>query len=214
MTYPFFTRYLPLAMTGVLLLSGCSSAPSTSEAQQAVEAALGECAQVEVANFEKVNGIANGDSNYTLQVKYSLKFSPLETSTQTIQQLHAFFDEQKQKLQQTEEFIADIDAKQKAGLLKPGENEDPDHGPYYVAMTDYQFGQNYIRGYPFLLKQRTAEVRQVLANNLMAACPSLPRYIAKDYGNADIESFGDTIQIDYTNDSLLMVKSDNGWIGN
>jgi hypothetical protein len=57
-----------------LLLTACSgsSSPSTSEAKQAIQKSLGDCSIVTVSNFDKVNGIADGDNRYTLQVKYAL----------------------------------------------------------------------------------------------------------------------------------------------
>ncbi|SCK09037.1 hypothetical protein [Vogesella sp. LIG4] len=197
-----------------LLLSACSSGPSASDAQQALKVALGECPQVDVSNVEKINGIANGDSYYTLQVKYSLNITPLESSAQRLQQLNAFIEKQKQQLPLMEARIAEIDAKVASGELQRQPEEDETSGPYAKAMTAYSEAKNFVRNFNGVLSHQTAETRALLADDLRAACPGLPRNVAKDYSNADLESFGDTIQIDYTHDGLQLVKSDNGWIAN
>lgn len=64
-----------------LALTACgSSKPSLSEAKKQIEdefyRGIGNCSQIKLDDFEKINGMSNGDRYYTLQIKYSMKVTP------------------------------------------------------------------------------------------------------------------------------------------
>lgn len=64
-----------------LALTGCgNSKPSMSDAQKEIErtfySSFSNCSQIKLDEFEKLNGIENGDKSYTLQMRYVMKVIP------------------------------------------------------------------------------------------------------------------------------------------
>lgn len=158
------TRHSLSALSlGLLLLSGCSSGPSTSEIRQAVEQEVGQCDLVELTDFEKVNGVANGDSQYTVQVKYAVIVSPTELNSKLLAEWNDW-----------------IAANQDA--IQPTKTEQ------YLRMH---------HNFPLALRKY---------------CPDLSRNVVQDYAGVNMPAYADKVRIDYTNNNLLMIKSDNGWV--
>ncbi|RQO76150.1 hypothetical protein DBR44_05540 [Aquitalea sp. FJL05] len=85
------TLVLGSTMASLLLLTACSgsSSPSSSEAKQAIQKSLGDCSIATISSFDKVNGIADGDNRYTLQVKYALEFAPLPENAKLLDDMNA-----------------------------------------------------------------------------------------------------------------------------
>ena len=85
------TLCLGAVLGSLLLLTGCSgsSSPSSSEAKQAIQKSLGDCSIATISSFDKVNGIADGDNRYTLQVKYALEFAPLPENAKLLDDMNA-----------------------------------------------------------------------------------------------------------------------------
>lgn len=68
-------NFLVVVIAG-LTISACSKAPSEGDAKQVVQNTLGGCRYLSIDSFEKVNGIADGDRGYRVEVKYSVKMTP------------------------------------------------------------------------------------------------------------------------------------------
>lgn len=160
MTSKRFLAYWPLTLMSALLLAGCAGGPSTSEAKEAVASALGDCKQIDIVDFDKVNGIADGDNRYALQVKYGLAYSPPAELVKAVEQLTS------------------------------GAQNSDESAPTSIH-----------------------EVRVQMLNGLRSTCPNLPFRIAMELASADLTGGAESIRINYTNDHLMMVKSDNGWVG-
>ncbi|WP_374554700.1 hypothetical protein [Aquitalea pelogenes] len=111
MSCTYRTLVLGSALTSLLLLTACSgsSSPSTSEAKQAIQKSLGDCSIVTISNFDKVNGIADGDNRYTLQVKYALEFAPLPENAKLLDDMNAQLSSQTDWMPwQKNEFIVKV----------------------------------------------------------------------------------------------------------
>jgi hypothetical protein len=66
-----------LTVISVVILTACSSkSPSESDAKEAILNQLGGCSRITLESFEKTNGIANGENQYQVAVKFSLKILP------------------------------------------------------------------------------------------------------------------------------------------
>jgi len=50
--------------------------PQSSDAKAAVEARLGDCKYFKVSSFEKTNGIPIGNTDYQVEVKYTVSLTP------------------------------------------------------------------------------------------------------------------------------------------
>ena len=71
---------LAVITTSIALTACGNSNPSLSDARKQIEAefygAIGNCSQIKLDDFEKINGMPNGERHYTLQIKYSMKVIP------------------------------------------------------------------------------------------------------------------------------------------
>ncbi|KAA1176086.1 hypothetical protein FWJ25_02845 [Marinobacter salinexigens] len=62
------------AVLSLALLAGCSDSPSNSDIESALNAMNSE-SFTEVSDFEKVNGYAEGENRYVVDVNYELTFT-------------------------------------------------------------------------------------------------------------------------------------------
>ena len=101
------TRFFMLFAVAVTL-AACSGGPSTSDAKDAVIQQLGGgCDRIKIKDFDKVNGVAVGDSAYQLSVTYSLEIEPPSGDDLTQEQYETKMKDLTQKTQQAQQATAD-----------------------------------------------------------------------------------------------------------
>lgn len=197
-----------------IMLAGCSSSPSDADARKAVENAIGSCDYVKVTDFEKINGIASGDSFYTLQIKYSIEFKPFDKN----------IDIAKNILSQTEKFEPEVvkpsrarrDAYEEArkeavasGKYESTVSYDMNHSTEYEK---YNLDNSIATSPGWVLDGFTNKGRAILTNNLRELCPNMNQVVYQEYAKAAINKHLDTFKVPFENNKLTMIKSDNGWI--
>ncbi len=69
-----------LAVISIVIFTACSKTPSDSDGKEVVVKMLDGCNRISLENFEKTNGVANGENGYQLSIKFSLKIIPPENS--------------------------------------------------------------------------------------------------------------------------------------
>lgn len=199
------------ALIGVSMLTACSSSsPSASDAEQAITQLLGDCRHVEVVNFEKLNGVPAGDNYYTVQLKYGLRFAPIEANSKIISDVKAGLEKiesmNQQAIQDYNSFRAKLDP-----VLAAGGDTAALYAQYPEEFARYQQAEVVKMNYPITKNSLTNQGQRLLMSNLLSECPGLPQQLAKDYAKTSMAALEDGVQVDYSN-NLSMVKSDNGWI--
>lgn len=104
-----------LLVATVLAVSACSKGPSEGEIKEAMENALGirNCKFVSLANFKKVNGIAQGEQYYDVAVSYTVEAVPelktlieLEKQLEQAEQDELYFNANSERLREAERLLA------------------------------------------------------------------------------------------------------------
>lgn len=185
---------LALCTAFTISLTACgNSAPSESDAKQAVQAELGDCKYVDLSDFTRVNGIKQGEGLYDVEVQYTVTITP--DSDQ--------WDQLKQWVQDRKDlYTAMKDEGQIDQQIRQAGNPDvsltPEHQAADQKVKDLQ--QKVASGY----------APDKMLREMSQACPNTPAdllstYIYKSRVNGDGEA-----KLQYSR-TLSMIKTDNGW---
>lgn len=221
------TPFVVSILLTALALTACSSGPSTSDAKDAVTLQIGGgCNRLAITDFEKVNGVAQGDSGYQLSVTYKLEVKPPTGDELTQDQYTAKLQELQDKEKQTTQAKADLEKSLAAFLAAnnvPGEGalyDLPVYAPLipqYKALTD-----QYLQQYPELttLQAEEQKLRSQPSETFWADCRGIRQDVAglighnadpyynKEEPGKDAYLNGFTVDVSET---LNMIKTDNGW---
>ncbi|WP_266230097.1 hypothetical protein [Paraburkholderia sp. CNPSo 3076] len=192
--YPRIPHLVALTALTALLAACGNSAPSESDAKQAVQAQLGDCKYVEMSDFNRVNGTQGSDDHhYQVEVKYSLT---LEAD-----------GDQKNKLEDWAKKTSERQdlLKQEMQIRK----DDADSGKSAADDSDLKDDeQKQAAIYQELI---TSYGPRTFRSEFDQACPNFPGDAARDlFTKVDGPGFSgkNTLQFHYT---LDMAKTDNGW---
>ena len=184
---------VPTALT--VLLAACgNSAPSESNAKQAVQAQLGDCKYVEMSDFSRVNGTQGSDDHhYQVEVQYNLT---LEADSDQKDKLEDWV----KKTSERQDLLAQ-ETQIRKNYSDNGGNAADDQTLKEDEQKQAALYQGLVTGYG----PRTFRVE------FDQACPNFPGDPARDlFTKVDGPGFSgkNTLQFHYTVD---MVKTDNGW---
>ncbi|AOX99676.1 hypothetical protein [Jeongeupia sp. USM3] len=203
-----------LLIASAISLTACSSGPSDSDAKQAIASTLADCQYLSVSKFEKVNGIAQGERNYQVDVKYTIDLTPTPDIKRFASETYpAYFQALKTKVTHAKEVRSAWDTDQDAWVkANPGslasdfEVAYPDRWKAYQAVIgDVLTGDQQLESAPINAKHQ-------MAANLVQACPGLNAALVRELfsGVEPVERYAEDVGIAFTG-TIPMVKTDNGW---
>lgn len=197
-----------------VMLAGCSSSPSETEARKAVENAIGSCDNVKVTDFEKINGIASGDNFYTLQVKYAIEFKEFDKNINVAKGILNQVEKFKSEVVPSSRERRDAYEQKRKDAVSSGKYEDDgSYDMHNSAEYDKYHLDNMVASNPdLILNDFVNKGRVILTNNLRELCPNMNQVVYLEYAKAAINKHLDTFKVPFENNKLTMVKSDNGWI--
>jgi hypothetical protein len=179
----------------ISMLAACGhSAPSESDAKQAVQSALGDCKYVEMSDFNRVNGVqSSDDQHYQVEVQYKLT---LEADS-----------DQRDKLEAWAKNTSDRQdlLRQEMQIRK----DDSDNGR--SAADDSALKDDEQKQAALYQQLVTSYGPRTFRSEFDQACPNFRGDTARDlFNKVDGPGFNgkNTLQFHYT---LAMIKTDNGW---
>lgn len=207
--------FIFVSTTLAVMLAGCSSSPSDSDARKVVENAIGSCDYVKVTDFEKVNGIASGDNYYTLQVKYAIEFKSFDKNINVSKDILGQAEKFQSEVVQPSRARRDAYEQARKDAVSSGKYEntgayDMDHSAEWEK---YNIDNEVAINPDWTLNNFTNKGRAILTNNLRELCPNMNQVVYQEYAKAAINKHLDTFKVPFENNKLTMIKSDNGWIG-
>lgn len=206
-----FTKTIRIAFASAILvtLSACGhSAPSESDAKAAIEAQLGDCEYFKVTDFTKINGRQLDDTDYKVQVKYTVEVDPGKYSDK-LRDFQKAFDQMKNLRTQYGERMNALNAAyhgQQASGDVPSDitNNDPELIKLKVQSLDIA---NQI-------KSDNNNGMSTFVTAIRQECPNMrvaPSFMATFFNaDTDLNQLADGEKAEF-NDEFWMVKTDNGW---
>ena len=204
---------LTVAVIAIVTLSACSKTPSDSDVKKVIQNSLGNCSYFSIDSFEKTNGIAEGDSAYRVEVKYSIKMKPLDENKKDVEEAMAVLS----KLETDTAAAKTRAEKYQNEEINYALAHQGDHAQYQQDHADefLQYQKD-----AFLLSNANATTYQFhtykekFGTRLYNACPPWnriqmdffdpndPKVHMAEYATDIVKSYTATIQ---------MIKTDNGW---
>lgn len=196
-----------MAMAAVVAVSACSKpAPSESDAKNVIQGLLGDCRYVTLDHFERVNGIPKGENGYQVEIKYTLKATPVPENVRLIASQAAKLSEVNERLQR---------ATNERGAIhkKMGEIEDK-------ASKEYQdlYKLSWDKDGPYNAVEKIEQEKRGIINsinptaNFAKECPNLNRVIyANVFSDESVDQFAKSFAKEFSG-SLMMIQTDKGWM--
>lgn len=218
--------HFALLVSAAAALSACSNAPSESDAKKTVQRIIGDCRYLSLENFEKVNGVAQGDKNHLVAIKYSIKVKTFPDSKKMAEEILAKLDEIDKRMQAV---VAEKDKnyEERKAWDEKLDNE-KDHAQWVILSGEknkfiYEKLNPSIDAFGKLEKEKTAlsrELVQPLITKFRNECPSVNGAVFEGlYGDTYPEripaQFSKGFLADFGKDfsqSIMMTKMDNGWM--
>lgn len=218
--------HLTLLVSAGLALSACSNAPSESDAKRTVQNIIGDCRYFSLENFEKVNGVAQGERNHLISIKYSVKVKTFPDSKKIAEDILTKLNEIDKKM---EEVVTEKNknyAEYKA--LDDRLNNEKDRAKWAILSDEktkftYEKFNPSVAAFGKLSTEKTAlsrELIQPLITKFKNECPSVNGVIFEGiYGDAYPErippQFAKGFLTDFGKEftqTILMTKTDKGWM--
>lgn len=81
-------KFIQFAISAIALTGcGVSSEPSISDVEKNVKNIFKDCKNVRAGNFEKINGVTQGEGQYLIFSEFTLKVSPVEINKNEIEKV-------------------------------------------------------------------------------------------------------------------------------
>lgn len=205
---------ITLLLVATMSTAACSKGPSEAEAKAVIKASLAGCENLSISHFEKVNGTAQGEDRYLVDVKYSIAMRPTsdikayagEKYAQEIENL-------KSQLAHAHEVENAWKADEQAWR---NANPGTDSAAYEVQHQDewakYQQVMPLLLGGDQLVNNAPRTAKAAMERNMHKACPNVGAPLLDNLFNGDepVEQYAESIEKSFTG-KIAMVKTDNGW---
>lgn len=205
---------IALLLVVTMAIAACSKGPSEAEAKAVIKASLAGCENFSISHFEKVNGTAQGDNRYLVDVKYSIAMSPTSDIKAYAREKYA------QEVRNLKSQLAH--AHEVENAWKTDEqawikaNPGTDSAAYEVQHQDgwakYQQVMPLLLGGDQLVNNAPRTAKAAMERNMRTACPNVSAPLLDNFfnGNEPVEQYADSIEESFTG-KIAMVKTDNGW---
>lgn len=208
---------LTVAVIAIVTLSACSKTPSDSDVKKVIQKSIGDCSYFSIDSFEKTNGIADGDSAYRVEVKYSIKMKPLEENKKDTDEVVEVLKKFEADTTGVQERIEKY-SRAEGDYVRERFSVQGDHYAQYRLDHPSEYAQ--YQKDTFLLSNVNAATyqfqgyKQKFSTRLYNVCPHQsgiemdffnpndPKIRLVDYAKDVVKSYTATIQ---------MIKTDNGW---
>lgn len=204
---------LVLCTATASILSACGhSAPSESDAKQAVMNALGDCKYFALRDFTKVNGIpGDSENSYRVDVKYTIRMSRDSDVKANARQWKEQYDKyqslkadaDRKAKQYYDRQQAYIDAKPSDPFAR--QTFEQQHQDEYQAMSNAKIEV----GNAAAALNNTAP-GLVFRHTIVQACPSIDLRLLTNFFNGKGTDYSNDVDVEFTQ-TLDMIKTDNGW---
>ncbi|NTZ82558.1 hypothetical protein FCJ61_05965 [Burkholderia metallica] len=204
---------LVLCTITTAILSACGhSAPSESDAKQAVANALGDCKYFELKDFTKVNGIP-GDSgrDYRVEVRYTVRMSPDGDVKDQVKQWSALYDKyQSMKAdaeQKSNDYYSQKQAYADANQNDPsaGQTFEAQHEDLYKPMIDEKIAVGNLAN-----QLNLNSPGSFFRSRIVQACPNVSLPLLSNFFRGKPADLADDVDVAFTQ-TLDMIRTDNGW---
>ncbi|OMQ86021.1 hypothetical protein [Burkholderia pseudomallei] len=203
-----------LAIVTAAALSACSSGPSESDAEAAIQASLGGCEYLSIDHFEKVNGTPQGDGHYLVDVKYTVSMKPTPDIKAYAGEKYVLeVDNLKKQLAHAHEVENAWKADQQAWMqANPGQDAAAYEVAHQDGWADYQKVMPLLLGGDQLVSNAPRTAKTAMERAMRQTCPNVNSTLLDNFfnGNEPVEQYADEIRESFTG-KLSMVKTDNGW---
>lgn len=204
---------LSVAAGVILVLSACSNTPSESAAKKAIQETLGDCGYLSVSQFEKKNGIPDGDNQYRVEVAYSIEMTPIKQTVEDLGKILPAMEEARKTIEAWKPRQLEFDK------LMSSYNDEKTGSFQSLKRLQEAQPQVYEKfNAEFMEAERARQIfynapnlRQTFLTRLGNECPKSVR-VAMDFfdDSIPVENFAKNITRTYTG-TIQMIKTDNGW---
>ncbi|WP_157658059.1 hypothetical protein [Burkholderia ubonensis] len=204
---------LVLCTATVAILSACGqSAPSESDAKQAVMNALGDCKYFELRDFTKVNGIPGDSGNdYRIDVKYTVRMSPDSDVKDQVKQWSALYDRYQSMNADAEQKANDYYRQKQAYVdanpndLSAGQTFEQQHQDIYKPMSDETIAVGNLAS-----QLELNSPARFLRSQIVQACPSVNLQLLGNFFRGKPTDLAEDVDAEFTQ-TLDMIRTDKGW---
>ncbi|MBF3536331.1 hypothetical protein ISG10_01725 [Burkholderia pseudomallei] len=204
---------LVLCTVAAAILSACGhSAPSESDAKQAVTNALGDCKYFELRDFTKVNGIPGDSGNdYRIDVKYTIRMSPDSDVKDQVKQWSALYDRYQSMNADAEQKANDYYRQKQAYVdanpndLSAGQTFEQRHHDLYKPMSDEKIAVGNLAA-----QLELNNPGRFFRSRIVQACPNVNLPLLGNFFKGKAADLADDVDVEFTQ-TLDMIRTDNGW---
>ncbi|WP_431821305.1 hypothetical protein [Burkholderia sp. F1] len=202
-----------LCAATMAILSACGhSAPSESDAKQAVTNSLGDCKYFALRDFRKVNGIPGDSGNgYRVEVHYTVRMSPDNDVRDRVKQWSALYDRYQSMKADAERKSTDFYNSKQAYVdanpsdLDAGRTFEQQHQDEYKPMIDEGIEVGNL----------ASQVNQInpasfFQGRIRQACPNVGYPFFSNFFRGKWADLADDVDVEFAQ-TLDMIKTDNGW---
>ncbi|MBO7771599.1 hypothetical protein J6352_09625 [Burkholderia pseudomallei] len=204
---------LVLCTATAAALAACGhSAPSESDAKQAVVKSLGDCKYFSLQDFRKVNGLPGDTSNeYRIEVRYTVRMSPDSDVKDRVTQWSALYERYRSMKADAERKSTDF-YKQKQAYVDANPN-DIDAGRTFEQLHQDEYKPMLDEGVEVgnLASQVDfTNPSSFFQSRIRQACPDVSYLFIGNFFKGKWAELGDDVDVEFTQ-TLDMIKTDNGW---
>jgi hypothetical protein len=203
---------LALSASLITALTACSHSPSESDAKAVIKDRLGNCQYLSLDSFDKVNGIARGDSYYQVDVKYSISLLKPDSD------IRDRFKEQTKLVNRIAELQKESsdsmkDSQAKFQAYQQAHPDDTDASIHFDAQDEGQVQREKNRDEINSLNEQMSQDNAAATyfNRLRQTCPRAVDYWAYTMKQVPMSAIMDGDgKMNFT-ETIAMIKTDNGW---
>ncbi|KAE8758405.1 hypothetical protein FSO04_18590 [Paraburkholderia madseniana] len=194
-------------------LAACEhSAPSESDAKQAVTDTLGDCKYFELKGFKKTNGIpGDSGSDYRVEVHYTVRMSPDSDVKDYVKQWSTLYDRYQSMKADAEQKSNDYYSQKQAYVdanpndLSAGQTFEAQHQDQYKPMMDEKIEVGNLAS-----RLNLNSPGQFFRSRIVQTCPNVTLPFLSNFFRGKPTDLADDVDMEFTQ-TISMIKTDNGW---